>query len=83
MDLPTFDFGYQTLDQIVQRINEANDIGLEEHTPDYLAAAYAVQAQEEAGFALCEDSAMEHFEYLRVAGAEFDVINALSLLNIE
>lgn len=82
MGTPSFDFGYKTLGQIVERINSANGIGLDEHTPEYLAAAYVAQAQEEAGYELCEDSAMEHFEVLRVSGAEFDVINALSLLNL-
>lgn len=83
MSTPTFDFGYKSLEEVAERITNAKDIGLEEHNPEYLAAAYAVNAQEEAGFELCEDSAMEHFEVLRVAGAEFDVIDALSLLNLK
>ncbi|BCL74201.1 hypothetical protein VIBNIFTn2_1110008 [Vibrio nigripulchritudo FTn2] len=83
MGRPTFDFGYKTLEEVAERITNASGAGQEEHTPEYLAAAYAVQSQSESGCEVCEGSAMEHFDTLRVAGAEFDVIDALRLLNLD
>lgn len=71
MELPTYDFGYATLDQVVEKINNAPVQGFEEHTAEYLAAAYANQAQEDAGYELDEAAAIEHFDVLRVAGAEW------------
>ncbi len=80
MTTPTFDFGYATLEQIAKSIKEAPVEGVEEHTPEYLAAAYVVQAQEETGYDLCEDSAVVHFEVLEEAGAQFDKVDALKLI---
>lgn len=73
------DFGYATLSQIAERINEAPVQGFESHTPEYIAAAYAIQAQSEAGYEICENSADVHFDVLEKAGAKFNRIDALWL----
>ncbi|MGX9458520.1 hypothetical protein ACWU37_16460 [Photobacterium damselae subsp. damselae] len=79
----TYNFEYKTLEQIADEITETFEngptFGFEKHTAEYIAAAYAVQAQFEQGNEICEDSADVHFDVLEEAGARFDRSEALDL----
>lgn len=74
-----YDFGYKTLDQIADFINNSPVRGFKSHTPEWLAAAYAIGAQFEQGHEICEDSAGVHFDALEEAGAKFERSEALKL----
>lgn len=76
MSKPSYDFGYSSLESVVETINNAPVQGFEEHTPEYLAAAYAVDA--------CSDEVTEanieaHLDVLSEAGAEFSLFEAIKL----
>ncbi|WP_281188873.1 hypothetical protein [Vibrio harveyi] len=81
MVIPNLDFDYVTKDYVVECINDADKHGVESPSGEYIAAAYAFH--QEAGNDLNEDSVIEHFDELRVAGAEFDVIEALAQLEFD
>lgn len=78
-----FDFGYRTLEQVIEMINDADKDGVqgfEEMTADYLAASYAQVASEEEGNGDDQESWEAHLELLADYGAEFDESNAVEII---
>ena len=70
------DFNNKTLEQVVEYINESPAQGFEGNTPEFLAAAYAVEAQEESGYEMSKEAVDAHFDVLVEHGAEFDTDKA-------
>lgn len=71
-------FNGKTLVQVVELINESPVQGFEEHTPEFLAAAYAVDAQSESGYEMSQEAVEAHLNVLVENGAEFDYQNAVN-----
>lgn len=76
---PSYDFGYKTLEQVVEQINNSPVQGFEDHTPEFLAAAYACDAQEESGYEITQDAIEAHLDILSENGAEFDYQEAVKV----
>lgn len=77
-EIIAYDFGYITTEQLVERINGAPVFGFDDHTPEFLAAAYAAD-----GYSPSEqfynDSVRYDLEQLQLAGAEFDIDQACEM----
>lgn len=79
--MKAYDFGYRTLEQVVERVNDGAVQGFEEHTSEFLAASYAYDAAKEGSDSLSEidsDTIETHLEFLRDAGADFQMANAVA-----
>lgn len=76
---PSYDFGYKTLEQVVEQINNSPVQGFEDHTPEFLAAAYACDAQKESGYEITQDAIEAHLDILSENGAEFDYQEAVKV----
>ena len=66
------DFGYTTLEQIAETINESDE-------PNWLAASYAYNAARDENMGHDIDSLEAHLDYLAEAGANFDSLDALAI----
>lgn len=76
---PEYDFGYTTIEGVVERINDGPVQGFEHLTSEYLAAAYAVAAADEGEGPVTADDIEAHLEILSEHGASFDHNQALDL----
>lgn len=76
--METYDFGYTTLEGVVERVNTGAVQGFEDHTSEHLAASYAFDAAQESGFT--DGASVEaHLDFLAESGAEFDHAEALRI----
>lgn len=78
----TYDFGYKTLEQVAERVNEGATQGFEHLTSEFLAASYAADAAIEGTESTSDidaDIIEEQLDVLREAGAEFETAEAISI----
>jgi len=68
------------LSDVVELINDesANDA-----TAEMIAAAYAIDAAEEAGYGCGENELSAHLNFIEKTGAKFDFAEALELASIQ
>lgn len=79
--MKVYDFGYKTLEQVAERVNDGAVQGFEEHNSEFLAASYAYNAAIEGSDclgAIDSDIIEAHLEFLREAGANFQMGNAVA-----
>ena len=80
--MKAYNFGYNTLEQVVDRVNIGAVQGFEEHTSEFLAASYAYDAAIEGSDSIetvDADTIEAHLEFLREAGAEFNMREAVKI----
>lgn len=79
--MKAYDFGDKTLEQVAERVTAGAVQGFEEHTSEFLAASYAYDAAIEGSDSLSaidSDTIEAHLEFLRDAGADFQMENAVA-----
>lgn len=79
-EVPNYDFNsLGSIERAAQRVNDGPVQGFEHLTPEYLAAAYALQASQlEASDPLWQADLEVHLEFLIEAGAQFDWDEAIA-----
>lgn len=80
--MKAYDFGYKTLEQVAERVNDGAVQGFEEHTSEFLAASYAYAAAIEGSDSIetvDADTIEAQLEFLRDAGAEFNTRDAVKI----
>lgn len=76
MSKPSYDFNqFSSIESVAEFINNSPVQGFEDHTPEYLAAAYAIFSSECGEI----EEAESHLNFLSEAGAEFVFSEALRL----
>lgn len=76
MSKPSYDFNqFSSIESVAEFINNSPIQGFDDHTPEYLAAAYAIDASETDS----SDELAAHLDCLVDAGAEFGFSEAPGL----